>query len=51
LDLNGNVASKITFYEVMPVETLPIKSSSVTPDPYMRYTVVFNYRDFRHEKG
>ena len=49
LDLNGNTVSRFTFNEVMPVETLPIKPNSSAPDPYMRYSVVFNYRDFKHE--
>jgi hypothetical protein len=49
LDLNGNTVSRFTFNEVMPVETLPIKPNSIAPDPYMRYSVVFNYRDFKHE--
>lgn len=50
LDLNGNVVSRYTFNEVFPVETTPIRVSSVAPDPYLRYTVVFNYRDYKNER-
>jgi hypothetical protein len=51
LDLNGNTASTFTFYEVFPTETYPIKLNSISGgDPYMKYNVIFNYRDYSHEK-
>lgn len=50
LDLNGNVASKFTFNEVFPTETYPISLKSSAGEPYLRYSVIFNFRDYAHEK-
>lgn len=54
LDLNGVPVSSFIFNEVFPTETLPIKTSSMAPEsgpsPHMKYSVVFNYRDFKHIK-
>ena len=49
LDLNGNNVSQFRFTEIFPTQTLPLKFSSVGPEPYLRYAVTFNYREQIHE--
>jgi len=49
LDLNGNKSSTFWFKEVFPTQTLPIRLTSTNADPYLRYGVTFNYRDYSHD--
>ena len=46
LDPNGNVNTKIRFYEVYPLETQPIEFSMMENNQYSVYQVLMNYREF-----
>lgn len=49
LDLNGNTNRRFTFYEVYPVENIPIQLSMLENNKYMLYQVLLNYREFTIE--
>lgn len=46
LDLNGNINRTFTFYEVFPIETLPIQLDMIDANKYSTYQVLINFRDF-----
>lgn len=46
LDPNGNVNSSFTFFEIMPIETMPIKFSMVENNQFTTYEVLMNYKEF-----
>jgi hypothetical protein len=48
LDPNGNVNSRITYFEVFPVETQPLMMTMLKNDSYMTYSVLFGFRDYIH---
>lgn len=49
LDLNGNTNKTFTFHEVYPVENIPLELSMASPNKYLIYQVLMNYRDFTIE--
>jgi hypothetical protein len=46
LDLNGNINRTFTFYEIYPIETLPIVLDMIDANKYSTYQVLINFRDF-----
>lgn len=46
LDLNGNISSTYEFYEVYPLETLPIELNMDDKNTFLTHTVLFNYRNY-----
>ena len=46
LDPNGNINATYEFYEVYPVECLPMELNMVKNDLYSVYQVLMMYRDF-----
>lgn len=46
LDLNGNVNKTFIFHEIYPVENIPLELSMASPNKYLIYQVLMNYRDF-----
>ena len=46
LDLNGNVIKFFTFYEIYPIESLPIELTMSQPNKFVTYQVLLNYREF-----
>lgn len=50
LDMNGTPQTRFLFTEVTPAETLPIKMTSAVQNEYLRFLVVFNYRDFKYDR-
>jgi len=46
LDPNGNINATYEFYEVYPVECLPMELSMLKNDLYSVYAVLMMYRDF-----
>lgn len=46
LDLNGNMVKQFTFYEVYPLESLPIELTMSQPNKFVTYQVLMNYREF-----
>lgn len=46
LDLNGNTTKIFTFYEVYPLENLPIDVTMMKPNEFLIYQVLLNYREF-----
>ena len=51
LDLNGNINRTYTFYEVYPIEALPIELSMMEPNKIALYQVLMFYRDFTFTPG
>lgn len=47
LDLNGNLNRKYTFYEVYPIENIPVDLNMAEPNTILKYQVLFNYREFK----
>jgi hypothetical protein len=46
LDPNGGVNSTFRFYEVMPIETMPIELNMMENNAYSVYQVLINYKEF-----
>jgi len=46
LDPNGNPNNVTSFYEVFPIECQPLELNMATSDKYLRYTVLFGFRDY-----
>ena len=46
LDLNGNTNRSYTFFEVYPIECMPINLTMLEQNQYSTYQVLFMYRDF-----
>jgi hypothetical protein len=46
LDLNGKTTRKYTFYEVYPIECIPVELAMSEPNKFMSLQVLLNYRDF-----
>lgn len=46
LDPNGNTNKIFTFYEVFPIENIPLELSMVRTNEYLIYQVLMNYREF-----
>lgn len=46
LDLNGNINRTFTFYEIYPIENLPMQLDMIDPNKYSTYQVLMNFRDF-----
>jgi hypothetical protein len=51
LDLNGDPTYTFTFFEIYPVETLPIELSMLKQNEYSVYSVLMLFRDFTFVKG
>lgn len=51
LDLNGNINRTYTFYEVYPVEALPMELSMMDTNKFATYQVLMFYRDFTFTPG
>lgn len=51
LDLNGNPNVTFTFYEIYPIETLPIELSMLKNNEYSVYSVLMLFRDFTFTTG
>jgi len=51
LDLNGEPNVTFTFYEIYPVESLPIPLSMLKNNEYTTYTVLMLFRDFTFTSG
>jgi hypothetical protein len=49
LDLNGEVNKIYTFYEVYPIENIPVELNMSEPNKIMTYQVLLNYREFTIE--
>lgn len=47
LDPNGGVNKTFTFYEVFPLENIPIELNMLRPNEYLVYQVLLNYREFK----
>lgn len=50
LDLNGNPNATFTFYEIYPIETLPIELAMAKNNEFSTYSVLLLYRDFTFTK-
>ena len=46
LDPNGNVNKTFTFYEVYPLENIPLELNMLRPNEYLVFQVLMNYREF-----
>jgi len=46
LDPNGNINKTFTFYEVYPLENIPMELNMVRPNEYLIYQVLMNFREF-----
>jgi hypothetical protein len=46
LDPNGNINATYEFYEVYPVECLPLELNMLKNDLYSVYSVLMLFRDF-----
>jgi hypothetical protein len=46
LDPNGNTNRVYTFYEVYPLESIPVELNMIESNKYMVYQVLLNYREF-----
>jgi hypothetical protein len=46
LNPNGLPNSTFTFYEIMPVETMPILMEMDRPNQYSKFTVMMSYKEF-----
>lgn len=46
LDLNGQVNRTYKFYEVYPIENIPVELSMAKPNTILTYQVLLNYREF-----
>lgn len=46
LDPNGDPNATYTFYEVMPVETMPVELTMLRSNEYSMYQVLMNYKEF-----
>lgn len=46
LDPNGNPNNVTSFYEVFPIECQPLVLDMAASDKYLRYTVLFGFRDY-----
>jgi hypothetical protein len=51
LDLNGNINYTYEFYEVYPIECLPIELNMMKRDTYSTYTALLLFRDFNFVRG
>jgi hypothetical protein len=49
LDLNGKPSSTFWFKEVFPTQSLPIRLAATNADPYLRYGVTFNFREYVYD--
>lgn len=49
LDMNGVLNRKYTFYEVYPIENIPVELSMSKPSTILTYQVLLNYREFKME--
>lgn len=50
LDLNGNINRTFTFYEIFPIESLPIELNMIDANKYSTYQVLINFRDYTFTK-
>lgn len=46
LDPNGNINRTYTFYEIYPLENLPLTLDMMESNKYLTYQVLMNFRDF-----
>jgi hypothetical protein len=46
LDPNGNVNRVYTFFEIYPLEAIPVELNMIETNKYMIYQVLLNYREF-----
>jgi len=46
LDPNGSVNKTFTFYEVYPLENIPLELNMLRPNEYLVFQVLMNYREF-----
>lgn len=51
LDPNGNPNTTYTFFEIFPLECLPLELSMFKANEYLTYTVLMNFRDFTYKQG
>jgi hypothetical protein len=51
LDPNGNINRIYTFFEIYPIECLPIELSMMKTNDYMTYQVLMMFRDFTFKPG
>ena len=51
LDMNGNLNRTYTFYEVYPIENIPVELSMAEANKIMTYQVLLNYREFTMKSG
>lgn len=51
LDPNGNANRTFTFFEVYPLECLPIELNMMRPNEYSIYQVLMMFRDFTFKPG
>ena len=51
LDPNGDINRTYTFFEIYPIECLPIKLDMLETNTYMTYQVLMMFRDFTIRKG
>jgi hypothetical protein len=51
LDLNGNINRTYSFYEVYPIECLPLELNMIENNKYSVYQVLMMFRDFTFTKG
>jgi len=46
LDPNGDINKIYTFYEVYPLENIPLELNMIEPNKYLIYQVLLNFREF-----
>jgi hypothetical protein len=51
LDPNGNINRTFTFYEIYPIENLPIELNMLKTNEYSMYQVLMYFRDFTFKSG
>lgn len=51
LDPNGNINRTMTFYEVYPLETLPMQLTMMDQNNFLTYQVIMMFRDFTFKKS
>jgi hypothetical protein len=51
LDPNGNPNATYTFYEIYPIECLPVDLNMMKTNEYTTYTVLMMFRDFTFKLG
>lgn len=51
LDPNGEINRTYTFYEIYPLENIPVELNMIEPNKYLIYQVLLNYREFTFKGG